>query len=147
MTFDIAPSTSGKAHHLGPPPDPSTQTAHAPAPHPDPSARPATSAAAATAPNANPTPTAHDVAATPSATASAAVTPDGRSTTFQAVEGGTETRSGETLLVSAYSALWLILMAWLALMWRKQASVSTRIDDLERAIDRAAAKAEKAGKG
>jgi len=77
---------------------------------------------------------------TTAAPASSSGTPDGRSTTFQAVEGGGETRSGSTLLVEAYAVLWLILMTWLVLLWRKQASLNARLDGLERAIDRAAAK-------
>jgi hypothetical protein len=66
-------------------------------------------------------------------------TPEDRSTTFQPVEGGTETRSGSTLLVEAYVVLWIILMVWLVTMWRKQGSLNARLDDLERTIDRAAA--------
>lgn len=74
--------------------------------------------------------------ATPSESAS--TTPDARSTTFQPVEGGSEHRSGETLLVEAYVVLWVILMGWLFLLWRKQNNLHTRLDDLERAIDKAA---------
>jgi hypothetical protein len=74
------------------------------------------------------------------AASSESATPDGRSTTFQAVEGGAETRSGSTLLVEAYAVLWLILMTWLVLLWRKQASLNARLDGLERALDRAATK-------
>ena len=65
-------------------------------------------------------------------------TADSRATTFQAVEGG-ETRSGEVLLVEAYAVLWVILFAWLALMWRKQVRLGERIGDLDRALDRAVA--------
>jgi hypothetical protein len=35
-------------------------------------------------------------------------------------------------------------MGWVLLLWRKQAALNGRLDDLERAIDRAALKAEKA---
>jgi hypothetical protein len=77
---------------------------------------------------------------TSTASASAAPTPDERSTTFQPVEGGTEQHSGATLLVEAYAVLWIILMAWLLFQWRRQASLGARLDDLERAIDRAASK-------
>ena len=67
-------------------------------------------------------------------------TPDSRATDFRAVEGSpTEQYSGATLLVEAYAAIWLILMAWLLLMWRKQAKLAERIDGLEAAIDRAEA--------
>lgn len=80
-------------------------------------------------------------AQTPTTTAApASSTPDDRAATFQAVEGGAETRSGSALLVEAYAVLWVILMAWLWLSWRKQAALHARLADLERAIDRAAAK-------
>jgi hypothetical protein len=72
-----------------------------------------------------------------------APTPEDRSTTFQPVEGGTEQHNGATLLIDAYAVLWVILMAWLFFQWRRQAALGTRIDDLERAIDRAVAKSEK----
>jgi hypothetical protein len=147
MKFDIAPSpgSSTKVHRLypaSPPPQPSAAVVSN-------NTSPDTAAAAAHAPGANPTP---DTSAAPSATAApphatataapsaSAGTPDSRSTTFQAVEGGAETRSGETLMVEAYSVLWVILMGWLVFLWRKQATLTTRLDDLERAIDRAAAK-------
>ena len=70
-------------------------------------------------------------------------TADDRATTFQPVEGGTEQHSGTTLLVEAYVVLWVILMAWILMLWRRQADVGARLDDLERAIDRAAALREK----
>jgi hypothetical protein len=75
--------------------------------------------------------------------ASGATGPDGRSTTFQPVEGGTEQHNGATLLIEAYAVLWVILMGWLLFQWRKQAALGARLDGLERAIDRAASKAEK----
>jgi hypothetical protein len=68
--------------------------------------------------------------------------PDDRSQTFQPVEGGPEQHSGSTLLVEAYAVLWVILMAWVLFMWRRQASLGARLEGLERAIDRAAAKAQ-----
>ncbi|MFO0663173.1 MAG: hypothetical protein U0174_04440 [Polyangiaceae bacterium] len=83
----------------------------------------------ATAPQAAPAP----ASASPSADVA-----ESRATTFQAVEGG-ETRSGEVLLVEAYAVLWVILFAWLALMWRKQARLNARIEELDRALDRAVA--------
>lgn len=69
-------------------------------------------------------------------------TPDDRSTTFQAVEGNQhEQYSGATLLVIAYSALWLVLFAWVALVWRKQSALNERLEGLERVIDKADADA------
>ena len=78
---------------------------------------------------------------TTAATAAASSkSPDDRATTFQAVQGEPEHYSGETLLVSAYAALWVIVLAWVALAWRKQAALSIRLDDLERVLDDAARK-------
>jgi hypothetical protein len=85
----------------------------------------------------------NDPAPTPQPSASS--TPD-RATTFRAVEGGAETQSGALLMVEAYSVLWLILFAWLVWLWRRQASLHASLDGLEKAIDRAAAKAEQAAR-
>ena len=62
---------------------------------------------------------------------------DDRATEFKAVEGDVEQYSGSTLLVEAYAAIWLIMMAWLALIWRKQQSLAARVEGLEGAIARA----------
>jgi len=91
----------------------------------------APTASIAPAPTPTPTPT----------PAPATSTPDDRATSFQAVEGGTETRSGETLLVEAYVVLWVILMGWLFLTWRRQSALSAQLDDLEKTIDKKAAAA------
>jgi hypothetical protein len=62
-----------------------------------------------------------------------------RATTFQAVEGPQpEHYSGEVLLVSAYAAVFVILIAWVALTWRKAGSMDERLTALEREIDKAA---------
>ncbi len=80
----------------------------------------------------------------PAPAPSASGTPESRAATFQAVEGNQpEQHSGSTLLVEAYVVLWLILMAWLLTMWRRQGALRVRLDDLERVIDKAAAKLEK----
>lgn len=77
----------------------------------------------------------------PAAAPSSSGTPESRATTFQAVEGNQpEQHSGSTLLVEAYVVLWLILMTWLLSMWRRQAAIHTRLDDLEHVLDKAAAK-------
>ncbi len=60
-----------------------------------------------------------------------------RSQTFQPVEGGTDHRSGETLLVAAYAGLWTILMAWVLLQWVKQTALARRLESLEAAIAQA----------
>ncbi|MGD0677403.1 MAG: CcmD family protein [Polyangiaceae bacterium] len=66
--------------------------------------------------------------------------PNDRATTFQAVEGPqAEHYSGEVLLVTAYAIVWTVLLLWVALVWRKQSRLNTRLDELERVLDEAAA--------
>jgi hypothetical protein len=73
-------------------------------------------------------------------------TPSERATTFQAVPANqTEQYSGATLLVSAYAILWIVLFAWIALVWRKQSALGARLDDLERVLDKAAAAGDEPG--
>lgn len=81
-------------------------------------------------------------AAAPAAPAPAAPTPADRATEFTAVEGG-EHYNGSTLMVVAYAAIWVLLMGWIYMLWRKQAVLADRLDGLEKSIDRAAAAAEK----
>jgi hypothetical protein len=69
----------------------------------------------------------------------ASQTTDDRATTFQAVKGGQEHYSGEVLLVSAYAVLWVLVLAWVAFIWRKQGETNARLVDLERVLDKAAA--------
>ena len=65
-------------------------------------------------------------------------TPSDRATTFQAVQGnGTEQYSGGVLLVTAYAVLWVIVLSWVVLVWRKQNVLDARLDGLEREIDKA----------
>lgn len=73
----------------------------------------------------------------PVPTPSASTTPDDRSTSFRAVEGGPEMRSGTVLLVEAYAAIWIVLMVWLLMLWRKQRSLHERLDQVEAALTRA----------
>lgn len=68
-------------------------------------------------------------------------TQESRSTEFAPVEGGTEQYKGGTLLVAAYVLLWLVLMGYLFMLWRKQRALGRRLSDLEAAMDRAAAAA------
>ena len=64
--------------------------------------------------------------------------PSDRSTTFQAVQGnGTEQYSGGVLLVTAYAVLWVVMFAWVALVWRKQRGLDARLADLEGIIQKA----------
>ncbi len=65
--------------------------------------------------------------------------PNDRATTFQAVQGEGEHYSGEALLVGAYSAIWAIVLFWVALLWRKQSAMGARLDDLEHVLNKAAA--------
>jgi hypothetical protein len=67
---------------------------------------------------------------------------DDRATTFRAMTNEPEHYSGTVLLVSAYAVLWAILVAWLGVMWRKQARLFTRIHNLERVIETAAQRGE-----
>jgi hypothetical protein len=64
----------------------------------------------------------------------ASTTSEGRSTEFRAVEGGQEIASGATLLVEAYAALWLILLGFFLISWRRQSRIDARIGELERAL-------------
>jgi hypothetical protein len=80
--------------------------------------------------------------AAPSAPSSSASPPsvDDRATTFQAVSGNeTQHYSGEVLLVSAYSLVWIIVLAWVAFVWRRQRGLDARLADLENVLDREAA--------
>ncbi|HLK39464.1 MAG TPA: CcmD family protein [Polyangiaceae bacterium] len=64
--------------------------------------------------------------------------PGDRATSFQAVQGGqTEHYSGEALLVTAYAIVWVVVLGWVALMWRKQSALLARVADLQREIDKA----------
>jgi hypothetical protein len=138
---------------IAPPPLPPPANAHPSAfnagAHP---AAPATAAAAASSPNVHASETASAAAlatGAPAPTLAGAPTPsavtpsaaDDRSTTFQGVDTGTETHSGSTLMVEAYAVLWVILMGWIVMLWRKQSVLHSRLDDLERAIDGADARA------
>jgi hypothetical protein len=54
---------------------------------------------------------------------------------FRAVEAS-ETMSGETLLVEAYAALWIILLGFVLVSWRRQSQIDARVNELERAVSR-----------
>jgi CcmD family protein len=73
--------------------------------------------------------------------------PTDRATTFQAVQGNAaEQYSGAALLVTAYAALWVVLFAWVAMVWRKQSALSARLADLERVLDEAASESDNKAK-
>jgi hypothetical protein len=141
MSFDLPPPRP----HPTPAPLP-TATApstHAAAANPANAAPASPPTVAATTTATAPTASTSTETATGASTAPASSGPDDRATSFQAVEGGTEQHSGTTLMVEAYSALWVLLMGWIFLLWRKQAALNLRLDGLENAIDQAAAEAEK----
>jgi CcmD family protein len=48
--------------------------------------------------------------------------------------------SGGTLLVEAYAAIWLILLGFLLVSWRRQGRIDQRVDELEKALARTGAK-------
>jgi hypothetical protein len=74
-------------------------------------------------------------------------TPSDRATTFQAVQGNQpEHYSGEVLLVSAYSLVFVILLIWVAISWKKVTELRIRLDDLERAIGAAPPKSRDAAR-
>ena len=56
-----------------------------------------------------------------------------RSAQFVATSGGDETTSAEVLLVVAYLAMWLLVLAFVAISFRRLARLSERIDSLEAA--------------
>lgn len=66
--------------------------------------------------------------------------PEDRGTAFQATTGGTEMRDGGKLMVAAYAILWVIVVGYLGLLWSWQRKLQARIEGLESALDRAAAK-------
>jgi hypothetical protein len=57
-----------------------------------------------------------------------------RETAFRPVEGGRETTSGELLLIEAYAALWIILLGFLLVSWRRQSRIDARVAELERSL-------------
>lgn len=60
-----------------------------------------------------------------------------RSTEFRAAGPEEEQYNGGTLLTVAYGLFFVILFAWLLMMWRSQRAMHKRADELDRAIDAA----------
>jgi hypothetical protein len=81
------------------------------------------------------------------ATAPTGTSAEDRATTFRPVEGGTQIASGETLLVEAYAAIWLIMFALILLSWRRQRGLEGRVDGLQAALDKARAAEAASSKG
>lgn len=61
-------------------------------------------------------------------------TPEGRSTEFVAVQGGNDSTSAEALLVAAYALMWVLLLGFVVLTWRRQLGLEGRLNTLERAL-------------
>ena len=68
------------------------------------------------------------------ATIAVQATPSSRDIQFQPVQGGADTTSGSTLLVEAYAAIWIILLGFLLLGWRRQSRLEAKVKELERAV-------------
>ncbi|HLV22419.1 MAG TPA: CcmD family protein [Polyangiaceae bacterium] len=64
--------------------------------------------------------------------------PGDRSEQFVAVQGGGETTSAEALLVSAYIVIWLLLLGFVWLTWKRQRGIEARLGDLEKALQKSA---------
>ncbi|MFO0569813.1 MAG: CcmD family protein [Polyangiaceae bacterium] len=62
--------------------------------------------------------------------------PEDRSTEFVAVEGGRDTTSAGTLLVSAYMVIWVLLLGFLYLGWRRSQQIEARLTGLEKALEK-----------
>lgn len=60
--------------------------------------------------------------------------PSNRSTEFVPVQGGGETTSAASLLIAAYVLMWVLLLGFVLLNWRRQARVEARISELEKAL-------------
>lgn len=61
-------------------------------------------------------------------------TPDDRAMGFERVEGGAETSSAGALLVVAYLVMWVLLLGFVWLSWRKLVQVEERLGGLERGL-------------
>lgn len=60
--------------------------------------------------------------------------PEDRKTEFVAVSGGRESTSAEVLLVSAYGIMWVFLMVFLVLGWRRASLLGQKLERLESAL-------------
>jgi hypothetical protein len=58
--------------------------------------------------------------------------PESRGTQFVAVSGpGQENTSATTMLVTAYSLFWLLLLGFVWMTWRRQQQLTSRLQHLE----------------
>lgn len=65
---------------------------------------------------------------------------------FAPVEGGPEMQSGEALLVEAYAVMWILVLGFVVLAWRRTLAFERRLDALEGALAAARAPAAAAKK-
>lgn len=56
------------------------------------------------------------------------------SSEFVPTTGGGESTSANGLLVAAYMVLWVILLGFVALNWRRQRALSERLTEVERSL-------------
>ena len=68
-------------------------------------------------------------------------TAEGRSQEFVAVQGGAETTSAEALVVAAYGIMWLQLLGFLWLTWKRQRELDAKVARLAAQVDKAAERA------
>lgn len=76
------------------------------------------------------------LARTQAAPVGTAQKPEDRSQEFVAVQGGAETASASTLLVTAYIVMWALLMAFLFMSFRRSQRIEARLAGLEQALSR-----------
>ncbi len=53
---------------------------------------------------------------------------------FVPVSGGSETTSASSMLVAAYMLLWVVLMLFVALSWKRQRATAARLEAIERSL-------------
>lgn len=70
-----------------------------------------------------------------------ALTPESRSTEFVAVSGGTESTSAEVVLVTAYALMWIAVLFFVFLTWKKQNLLAARLGELHEKLRAAQPKA------
>lgn len=80
------------------------------------------------------------------AVAQPAAAQPGTGTGFAPVEGGPEMQSGEALLVEAYAIMWILVLGFVVLAWRRTLAFERRLDTLEAALAAARAPAAAAKK-
>jgi CcmD family protein len=62
--------------------------------------------------------------------------PEDRRQEFVAVQGGKDTTSAQSLLVAAYLVMWVLLLGFVFLGWRRATRLEGRLNQLEKALAR-----------